>query len=160
MEAHGADINGPGWVSKLVEIFQPIATRAGRLASIELFHGFRWPELEAIAVLFEEVEVRRGTRLTVQGHPDSRFWLILEGEALGSADARPLRVAGPGDVAGVAGMLYRISSPETTIALGAMRALSAGRAEFDELVGFATFRPRLTALAGDQVRIRRLARLR
>ena len=57
-------------------------------------------------------------------------------------------------------MLYRISSPETTIALGAMRALSAGRAEFDELVGFATFRPRLTALAGDQVRIRRLARLR
>ena len=143
-----------------MQVLWPLSARADRLGAMALFDGYRWPELEAVAGLFTEVEAPRGTRLTVQGRPDSRFWLISEGEALVSADARPLRVIGPGGGCGVAGMLYSIASPETTIALSSIRALAAGPVEFAELVSDDRVRRRLTALAGDQLRSRRLARLR
>jgi CRP-like cAMP-binding protein len=127
---------------------------------MDLFEGFRWAELEGFAGLFEEVGVARGARLTVQGRPDRRLWVISEGEALVSADARPLRVIGHGGAAGVAGMLHSIASPETTTALRPLRALVAGRPEFAELVRNSRMRRRLTALAGEQLRSRRLAKLR
>jgi CRP-like cAMP-binding protein len=148
------------WVARLVEALQPLSARADRLGAMTLFEGFRWSELEGVAPLFEDVEVPRGTRLTVQGNACSRLWLVVAGEALVSADARPLRVIGPGDAAGVAAMLYSIASPETAIALGAMRALAADRNRFEELVSDDRIRLRLTALAGDQMRSRRLAKLR
>ena len=147
-------------MARLIEVIWPLKARADRLGAMALFEEYGWPELEGVAALFEEVEVARGTRLTAQGRPDARFWLISEGEALVSADARPLRVIGPGDAAGVPGMLYSIASPETTIALGAMRALAAGPSEFAELVSEDRIRRRLTALAGDQLRSRRVARTR
>jgi CRP-like cAMP-binding protein len=148
------------WVARLVEVLQPLSARAGRLGAMPLFQGFRWAELEVVAPLFEDVEVGRGTRLSVQGNPDRRLWLVVAGEALVSADARPLRVIGPGDAVGVAPMLYSISSPETTIALGGIRALVAGPEQFEELASDNRIRRRLTAVAGDQLRSRRLAKLR
>jgi CRP-like cAMP-binding protein len=147
-------------MARLVEALQPLSARADRLGAMPLFEGFRWSELEAVAVLFEEEEIARGTRLTVQDREDTRFWLVASGEALVSADARPLRVIGPGDAAGIQGMLYSIASPETTIALGGMRVLTAGGPEFAELASDDRIRLRLTALAGDQLRSRRLAKLR
>ncbi len=162
MEAIGPDPNqvSPTWVPRLVEILQPLSLRTDQLGSMALFEGFRWPELEAVAALFDQFDVSRGTRLTVQGKPDSRLWLLVEGEALVSADARPLRVAGHGDALGVAGMLYSVRSPETAIALSSIRALGAGAAEFAELVKIDRIRFRLTGLAGDQVRLRRASRAR
>ena len=162
MEVIGPDPNQVSlpWMARLVEIFQPLTLRGDQLGSMALFEGFRWPELEAAAALFDHVEVPRGTRMTVQGRPDSRLWLLLEGEALVSADARPLRVVGHGDALGVAGMLYPVRSPETAIALSSIRALRAGPAEFAELVKIDRLRFRLTALAGDQLRERRASRAR
>jgi CRP-like cAMP-binding protein len=146
---------GPGWVARLVEVMQPLSIRADRLASMELFAGLRWSELEFAAALLNEAEVDRGTRMTVQGRPSTKLWLITEGEALVSADARPLRVAGRGDAVGIAGMLYGIDSPETTIALTPIRALAAEPAQFRELTRHRSIRVRLTAAAGDQLRARR-----
>jgi CRP-like cAMP-binding protein len=162
VEAIGPDSNllSPTWVARLVDILQPLSLRADQLGSMALFGGFRWSELEAAAGLFDQVEVPRGTRLTVQGRPDSRLWLVVQGEALVSADARPLRVTGHGDVLGVAGMLYPVRSPETSIALSPMRALAAGPAEFEELVKIDRIRFRLTAMAGEQLRQRRASRTR
>ncbi len=147
-------------MSRLVQVLWPLSARADRLGAMALFEGYRWSDLEAVAPLFTEIDVPRGSRLTVQGQPDARLWLISDGEALVSADARPLRVIGPGEVAGVTGMLYSIASPETTIALSSIRALAAGPVEFAELVSDDRIRRRLTALAGDQLRSRRLAKLR
>ena len=69
---------------------------------MELFRGLRWSELEFAAGLLYETDVDRGTRMTVQGRPNSRLYLITEGEALVSANARPLRVAGAGVAIGIA----------------------------------------------------------
>jgi CRP-like cAMP-binding protein len=83
--------------------------------------------------------------MTVQGRPSSRLWLITQGEALVSANARPLRVAGYGDAIGLTSMLLGGGSPDTTIALGTMRALAASPDRFRELIGRPAIRERLVA---------------
>ena len=128
------------------------------LRSMALFEDLRWPDLEVLAAEFDEVVVPRGTKLTIQGQPDAHLCLLVSGEALVSADARPLRVIKHGDAVGLASMLYRITSPETTIALSPIRMLSAGPDHFRTLQRQATIRRRLTTLAADQLRHRRLFR--
>src|SRR5229473_7355235 len=132
-------------VARLLDVMQPLSLRADRLASMELFAGLRWMDLEFVAERFNETAVERGTRMTVQGRPSHRLWLITEGEALVSANARPLRVAGHGDAVGLASMLLGGGSPDTTIALGTMRALAANPDQFRELVGRPAIRERLVA---------------
>jgi CRP-like cAMP-binding protein len=141
---------GPGWMSRLVEVLQPASMRADRLASTALFAGLAWPDLEFAAGILTETLVERGVRMTVQGRPTSRLWLILEGEALVSADARPIRVAVPGDLVGLPSMFYATHSHETTIALSSIRAFEAGSSEFRQLVKHRTIRQRLAAAAKRQ----------
>src|SRR5258708_15955725 len=86
--------------------------------------------------------------MTVQGPPSLRFWLITQGEALVSADARPIRVAARGDVVGGATLLTQLDSPETTIALTSIRGFEAGPAQFRELIRERSIRQRLAALSG------------
>jgi len=106
-----------------------------------------------------ETDVERGTRMTVQGRPSARLWLITEGEALVSANARPLRVAGYGDAVGIASLLQGGGSPETTIALTPIRALAAGPDEFRDLVRRPSIHERLSAAApARQPRLRRARR--
>ncbi|TMG66208.1 MAG: hypothetical protein E6H86_06570, partial [Chloroflexi bacterium] len=100
------------WLTRVVEVLQPISLRADRLAATQTFSGLPRQDLELAAAELKESLVERGTRLTVQGKLGGRFWLILEGQALVSADARPLRVVAAGDLVGLAGMLYRAGSPE------------------------------------------------
>ena len=143
-----------------MQILQPEALKADMLGSMGLFRDLRWPELQAAGGQFEEVAVPRGTRLTVQGRVDQRLCVLVSGEALVSADARPLRVIGHGDMVGLAGMLYRISSPETTIALTPIRAFTAGPEQFQALLRQATIRRRLTQMAADHLRASRRIRAR
>src|SRR3989475_11439578 len=77
------------WVARLVEVLQPLSLHADRLAGMALFVGLRWSELEFAADLLHETDVERGTRMTVQGRPSSRLWLITQGEALVSANTWP-----------------------------------------------------------------------
>ena len=146
MEAiHDPGHSSVSWVARLVEVLQPLSVRADRLATMDLFVGLRWSDLEFVADRFEDTEVGRGTRMTVQGRPSSRLWLITQGEALVSANARPLRVAGYGDAIGLTSMLLGGGSPDTTIALGTMRALAASPDKFRELVERPAIRERLAA---------------
>lgn len=137
------DQSGPRWIARLVEVLQPLSVRADRLGSAKLFAGLPWTDLEFAAACLGESLVERGTRMTVQGEPSSRLWLITEGEALVSADARPLRVAGRGDVVGGATLLFRLKSPDTTLALTPIRAFEAGPQQFRELISNPGIRERL-----------------
>jgi CRP-like cAMP-binding protein len=134
-------------MSRLVEVLQPASVRADRLGATEAFAGLAWPDLELAAGILTEALVERGARMTVQGRPSSRLWLILEGEALVSADARPIRVATRGDLVGLASMFFATSSPETTIALSSIRAFEAGPSEFRQLIKHRPIRQRLAAAA-------------
>ena len=141
------DQSSVSWVARLVELLQPVSLRADRLAGMELFAGLRWSDLEFAADILEETSIERGTRLTVQGRPTGQLWLITEGEALVSANARPLRVVGYGDAIGLASLLEQRGSAETTIALSPMRALVAGRHALRELLARPSIRQRLAASA-------------
>jgi CRP-like cAMP-binding protein len=134
-------------MSKLVEVLQPASVRADRLGGTEAFTGLAWPDLELAAGILTEALVERGARMTVQGRPSSRLWLILEGEALVSADARPIRVATRGDLVGLASMFFATNSMETTIALSSIRAFEAGPSEFRQLIKHRPIRQRLAAAA-------------
>jgi CRP-like cAMP-binding protein len=146
---------GPTWVSRLVEALQPLSVRADRLGSIGLFAGLERSNLEFAAGCFTETLVERGTRMTVQGHPSLRLWLITQGEALVSADARPIRVATRGDVVGGSTLLAQLDSPETTIALSSIRAFEAGPQQFRELIRDRSIRRRLAAISGAKPPARR-----
>jgi CRP-like cAMP-binding protein len=135
----------PGWVTRLVEVVQPVSVRAGRLGSTELFAKLEWSELEFMAGVFRETLIDRGTRLMVQGQPCPRLWLILEGQVLVSADARPIRVAGGGDMVGLTSLLHGGRSPETAIALAPVRAFEADAEAFARMAVRPAIRERLVA---------------
>ncbi len=93
--------------------------------------------------MVRETLIERGTRMTVQGRPSPRLWLMLEGEALVSADARPLRVAARGDLIGLISMLRATESPETAIALSPIRAFETDLEGFSQLLLKRAIRRRL-----------------
>jgi CRP-like cAMP-binding protein len=136
----------PGWVSRLFEVLQPIGLRADRLASTGLFSGLPWSEMEFAASCLGETPIKRGCRMTIQGQELASFWLILEGRALVSADARPLRVAMRGDVVGLSCMLHGVKSTETTVALSSIHAFEADRAQLARLMSHRRIRLRLASL--------------
>jgi CRP-like cAMP-binding protein len=116
-------------MSRLVEVIQPTSIRADRLGATQAFAGLARPDLELAAGILTETLVERGARMTVQGRPSTKLWLILEGEALVSADARPIRVATHGDLVGLTSMFYVTNSAETTIALSSIRQRLAAAAK-------------------------------
>ena len=134
-------------MTRLVEVIQPTSIRADRLGATKTFAGLAWPDLELAAGILTETLLERGARMTVQGRPSSKVWLILEGEALVSADARPIRVATRGDLVGLTSMFYANNSLETTIALSSIRAFEAGPSEFRQLIKHRPIRQRLAAAA-------------
>lgn len=146
---------GPRWVSRLVEVLQPLSVRADRLGSTRLFAGLQWSALEHAAACLSETLVERGTRMTVQGQPSSRLWLITSGQALVSIDARPVKVAGIGDAVGGVTMLYRLESPATTIALTSIHAFEAGPSQMRDLMCNPTIRRRLDLVLRPAVRLER-----
>src|ERR1700674_5870570 len=137
----------PAWMSRLVEVLQPLSLRADRLAATALFAGVARPDLEIAAALVSEALVERGARMTVHAVPSPGLWLILEGQALVSADARPLRVAANGDLVGLRSMLRATDSPETTIALSPIRAFAVDGERFRRMMAHRPLRARLTAAA-------------
>ena len=140
------------WLSRVVEILQPTSVRADRLAAAELFAGLARPDLELAASHVRETLVERGARMTVQGKPAARLWLILEGQALASTDARPLRVVSRGDLVGLVSMVHRANSSETTIALSPIRAFVLDADGFRGLMANRRVRARLTAAASPRRR--------
>lgn len=148
------------WMSRLADVFQPLSVRADRLEAMPLFAGLERPWLELAAALVVEASVARGMRLTVQGSPPARVWIILEGQALVTADARPVRVAGGGDVIGLTSMLLGRPAAETTLALTAIRAFELEPSRFAELLNAAPIRSRLAAAATTTSATRKSARRR
>jgi hypothetical protein len=75
---------GPTWMSRLVEVLQPLSLRADRLAATTLFAGVARPDLEIAAALVSEAlagqaHLRRvsqaaefGGRLSVPDRSDTR----------------------------------------------------------------------------------------
>lgn len=70
------------------------------LAQLALFADLRWPELEAVAHSFDEEVFAADQRVVREGLSGGGFYVVLEGEAVVSANGRELRRLGRGEFFG------------------------------------------------------------
>jgi CRP/FNR family transcriptional regulator, cyclic AMP receptor protein len=75
-------------------------TKLDLLRKVPLFSRCSRKELEAIGRMADELDVRVGKDLTVQGKPAREFFILLAGEAVVRRNGRRIRVLGPGDLVG------------------------------------------------------------
>ena len=81
------------------------------LRTVPLFSRCSKKELAAVAQVADELEIRAGKELTVQGQPAREFFILLSGEAVVRRNGRKLRVLGPGEMIGEIALLN--DSPRT-----------------------------------------------
>jgi CRP-like cAMP-binding protein len=74
--------------------------RGRNLARLALFADLRWPELEAIAHLFDEDVFATGQRVLRQGIEGNAFYIVVEGEAAVVVDGVERSRLGRGDFFG------------------------------------------------------------
>jgi CRP-like cAMP-binding protein len=75
------------------------------LRAVPLFSRCSKKELADIARVADEVDLRAGKELTVEGKPAREFFILLSGAAVARRNGRKLRVLGPGDMIGEIALL-------------------------------------------------------
>jgi CRP/FNR family cyclic AMP-dependent transcriptional regulator len=75
-------------------------TKIDLLRKVPLFSRCSRKELESIGRMSDELDVRVGKDLTVQGKPAREFFILVAGEAVVRRNGRKIRVLGPGDLVG------------------------------------------------------------
>jgi CRP-like cAMP-binding protein len=80
-------------------------TKSDLLRTVPLFSRCSRKELAAIAQVADELDVRVGKELTVQGKPAREFFILVTGAAVVRRNGRKLRVLGPGEMVGEIGLL-------------------------------------------------------
>ena len=92
--------------------------RLGRNAKIDLlkrvplFAGCSKNELEALALIADEIDIREGTTLTREGQPGREFFVLIEGDRRRDAGkASTIAGSGAGDWFGEIALLTRARAP-------------------------------------------------
>lgn len=80
-------------------------TKSDLLRNVPLFSRCSRKQLAAIAQLADELDLRVGKELTVQGKPAREFFILLSGAAVVRRNGRKLRVLGAGDLIGEIALL-------------------------------------------------------
>ena len=92
-------------------------------------------ELEQIAQIADEIDLREGKEMTRQGSPGREFFVLLEGDAAVDKDGRRINTLGPGDFFGEIALLESVPRTATVRAEGIVRLLVVGHREFHALMG-------------------------
>ncbi|MPY95738.1 MAG: cyclic nucleotide-binding domain-containing protein [Acidimicrobiia bacterium] len=82
-----------------------MVTKNDRLATVPLFSNLGRRELDRVAEVVTEVEVKAGTVLGREGHRGSEAFVIVTGTAAISIDGKQVASIGPGEVVGEMGLL-------------------------------------------------------
>ena len=78
---------------------------SSRLRSVPLFEGLPDEKLDAIAALFHETSMLRGSGLAREGEFAYKFFVVLDGEVLVQRDFKDVATLGPGDFFGEMGVM-------------------------------------------------------
>jgi CRP/FNR family cyclic AMP-dependent transcriptional regulator len=90
---------------------------------VPLFSGLSKRELEAIAAIADEIDLREGKELTTQGRSAREFFVLLEGNADVSKDGRRINQLGDGDFFGEIALISHSPRTATVTATSPVRAL-------------------------------------
>lgn len=127
-------------------------TKLDELRRIHLFDNLPRRELEIIAANLDEVRVDAGQTLIREGHHNTAFWILLEGEAAYWVEGGGARKLGPGDFFGATSMLDGKPAVATVKTKTPVRALVASNAQFRALEANDTIALRLMSAALHRMR--------
>jgi CRP-like cAMP-binding protein len=88
-----------------------------------LFAGLSKRELEQIASIADEIDLREGKELTTQGKPAREFFVLLEGSANVTQNGKRINQLGDGDFFGEIALVSRSPRTATVTATSPIRAL-------------------------------------
>jgi CRP-like cAMP-binding protein len=88
-----------------------------------LFAGLSKRELEQIASIADEIDLREGKELTIQGKPAREFFVLLEGSADVTKDGKRINQLDDGDFFGEIALVSRSPRTATVTATSPIRAL-------------------------------------
>lgn len=90
---------------------------------VPLFAGLSKKELEQIASIADEIDLREGKELTTQGKSAREFFVLLEGSVDVTKDGQRINQLGDGDFFGEIALVSRSPRTATVTATAPIRAL-------------------------------------
>lgn len=105
------------------------------LKRVPLFADCSRGELEQIAQLADEIDLREGKELTHLGGAGREFFVLLEGEADVSQDGRSINTLGAGDFFGEIALVEDVPRTATVTATTPVRVLVITDRAFRQLLG-------------------------
>jgi len=103
------------------------------LAAVPLFAGLSKKERRRIAGCADEVDIREGKRLVVEGDFAYEFFVIEEGTAEVSQHGQKVAELGPGDFLGEMGVVERKLRNADVVASTPMRVIVIGEQDLRQL---------------------------
>src|SRR4051794_29252609 len=91
-------------------------TLVDHLAAVPLFAGLSRSDLQRVATTADQVSVKEGRNLVVQGRLGHEFFLILDGEAVVRRNDRKVAALGAGDYFGELALLDKGPRDATVVA--------------------------------------------
>ena len=98
-------------------------TKVDLLKNVPLFAGCSKAELRELALIADEVDLRKGAALTREGRPAHEFVVIVEGTARVTRAGRKLADLGAGDWVGEIALLTKSLRTATVTTTSPVRAL-------------------------------------
>jgi CRP/FNR family cyclic AMP-dependent transcriptional regulator len=93
------------------------------LKRVPLFASCSKKELEALALIADEIDLREGSALTREGQPGREFFVLIEGTVEVTQDGEEIARLGAGDWFGEIALLTKASRTATVTAASPVRVL-------------------------------------
>ena len=116
------------------------------------FSGRRERDLQALAMLFDEVRIEPGERLIRESESGRELFLIVAGQVAVTVRDQPVGTLGPGEFVGEMSLFERALRSATVTALTRVEALVAGTHGFATLLNDAAVLRRLATTLARRLR--------
>jgi CRP/FNR family cyclic AMP-dependent transcriptional regulator len=104
------------------------------LRQVPLFAHCSKRQLEQVARIADEIDLREGKEMTREGSRGREFFVLLEGEAEVVKDGRRINRLGPGDFFGEIALVYDAPRTATVTATSPVRTLVVTERSFRRLM--------------------------
>jgi CRP/FNR family cyclic AMP-dependent transcriptional regulator len=104
------------------------------LKRVPLFAGCSKKELEALALVADEIDLREGAALTREGQPGREFFVLIDGTVEVMQNSETIGQLGAGDWFGEIALLTKASRTATVTAISPVRVLVVTDRAFRQVV--------------------------